>query len=176
MRLFIVISSLEVVPIPGDKITDTDLARSRRCKSGVAHDSYCKISAKTIPKRLNSAPRDRSRLSSHTLTYASERRRTLLSTTKIMISAALLYLALRKVDLFKLFSRFTLTSLFWIDMAIAVKFLQTSLASCAGARSARSAVPPVELGGHALQRDRDIHQPCPPRSAATPCGSRAASP
>lgn len=41
-----------------------------------------------------------------------------------MISGALLYLALRKVDLSKLFSRFTLTSLFWIDMAIAVKFLQ----------------------------------------------------
>jgi uncharacterized membrane protein YbhN (UPF0104 family) len=51
-------------------------------------------------------------------------RRILLSTVKIMISAALLYLALRKVDLTDLLSRFTITSLFWIGMAIAVMFLQ----------------------------------------------------
>lgn len=51
-------------------------------------------------------------------------RRILLSTAKIMISAALLYLALRKVDLSELFSRFTVTSLFWIGVAIAVAFLQ----------------------------------------------------
>lgn len=51
-------------------------------------------------------------------------RRILLSTAKILISAALLYLALRKVDLSELFSRFTVTSLFWIGAAIAVAFLQ----------------------------------------------------
>ena len=51
-------------------------------------------------------------------------RRILLSTAKIMISAALLYLALRKVDLSELFSRFTATSLLWIGVAIAVTFLQ----------------------------------------------------
>jgi uncharacterized membrane protein YbhN (UPF0104 family) len=51
-------------------------------------------------------------------------RRILLSTAKIVISAALLYLALRKVDLSELFSRFTVTSLFWIGLAIAVTFLQ----------------------------------------------------
>ncbi|TCU64596.1 hypothetical protein EDE08_11566 [Bradyrhizobium sp. R2.2-H] len=51
-------------------------------------------------------------------------RRILLSTAKIMISAALLYLALRKVDLSELLSRFTVTSLFWIGVAIAVAFLQ----------------------------------------------------
>lgn len=51
-------------------------------------------------------------------------RRILLSTAKILISVALLYLALRKVDLSELFSRFTATSLFWIAMAIAVTFLQ----------------------------------------------------
>ncbi|MGM4872069.1 lysylphosphatidylglycerol synthase transmembrane domain-containing protein [Bradyrhizobium sp. 956_D2_N1_5] len=51
-------------------------------------------------------------------------RRILLSTAKILISVALLYLALRKVDLTELLSRFTATSLFWIAMAIAVTFLQ----------------------------------------------------
>src|SRR5215831_2864950 len=51
-------------------------------------------------------------------------RRILLSTAKIVVSAALLYLALRKVDPSELFSRFTVTSLFWIGMAIAVTFLQ----------------------------------------------------
>jgi uncharacterized membrane protein YbhN (UPF0104 family) len=51
-------------------------------------------------------------------------RRILLSTAKIVISAGLLYLALRKVNLSELFSRFTVTSLFWIGMAIAVTFLQ----------------------------------------------------
>lgn len=51
-------------------------------------------------------------------------RRILLSTAKILISAALLYLALRKVDLTELFSRFTATSLFWIAVAIMVTFLQ----------------------------------------------------
>lgn len=51
-------------------------------------------------------------------------RRILLSTAKILISAALLYLALRKVDLTELFSRFTVSSLFWIGMAIAVTFFQ----------------------------------------------------
>ncbi|WP_431204137.1 lysylphosphatidylglycerol synthase transmembrane domain-containing protein [Bradyrhizobium betae] len=51
-------------------------------------------------------------------------RRILLSTAKILISGALLYLALRKVDLSELFSRFTATSLFWIAMAIAITFLQ----------------------------------------------------
>jgi uncharacterized membrane protein YbhN (UPF0104 family) len=51
-------------------------------------------------------------------------RRILLSTAKIVVSAGLLYLALRKVNLSDLFSRFTVTSLFWIGMAIAVTFLQ----------------------------------------------------
>jgi uncharacterized membrane protein YbhN (UPF0104 family) len=51
-------------------------------------------------------------------------RRILLSTAKVAISAALLYLALRKVNLSELLSRFTLGSLFWIGMAIAVTFLQ----------------------------------------------------
>ena len=51
-------------------------------------------------------------------------RRILLSIAKVAISAALLYLALRKVNLSELLSRFTVTSLFWIGMAIATTFLQ----------------------------------------------------
>src|SRR5215471_10183291 len=51
-------------------------------------------------------------------------RRILLSAVKILVSGALLYLALRKVSPSELFSRFTVTSLLWIGMAIAVTFLQ----------------------------------------------------
>ena len=51
-------------------------------------------------------------------------RRILLSTIKILISAALLYLALRKVNLSDLVSRINVVSLGWIGMAIAVTFLQ----------------------------------------------------
>jgi uncharacterized membrane protein YbhN (UPF0104 family) len=52
-------------------------------------------------------------------------RRILLSTAKILVSAALLYLALRKVDLVELASRVNnLTSFAWIAVAIAVTFLQ----------------------------------------------------
>ena len=51
-------------------------------------------------------------------------RRILLSTAKILISAALLYLALRKVNLSDLASRINIASLGWIGMAITVTFLQ----------------------------------------------------
>jgi len=51
-------------------------------------------------------------------------RRILLSTIKIVISAALLYLALRKVNLSELASRINIASLGWIGIAIAVTFLQ----------------------------------------------------
>jgi glycosyltransferase 2 family protein len=53
-----------------------------------------------------------------------EMRRILFSTLKILISAALLYFALRKVDLAALFARIDVSSLGWIGMAIAVAFLQ----------------------------------------------------
>jgi hypothetical protein len=66
-------------------------------------------------------------------------RRILLSTAKILISAALLYFALRKVNLSDLVSRINIASLIWIGMAIVVTFLQIFAASCDGARSARSA-------------------------------------
>ena len=51
-------------------------------------------------------------------------RRFLFSTLKILISAALLYLALRKVNLYELASRINIASLGWIALAIAVTFLQ----------------------------------------------------
>jgi uncharacterized membrane protein YbhN (UPF0104 family) len=55
---------------------------------------------------------------------AGEMRQILLSALKILISLALLYLALRKVNLSELASRIDLTSLGWIGLAIAVMFLQ----------------------------------------------------
>jgi len=51
-------------------------------------------------------------------------RRILLSTVKILISAALLYLALRKVDLHNLVSRLNIESVGWLGLAIAVLFFQ----------------------------------------------------
>jgi len=51
-------------------------------------------------------------------------RRILLSTAKILVSAALLYFSLRKVNLTDLVSRLDLASLGWIGLAIAVTFLQ----------------------------------------------------
>ena len=54
-------------------------------------------------------------------------RRILLSTIKILISAALLYFALRKVNLYDLASRIHVESLGWIALAIAVTFLQIFL-------------------------------------------------
>jgi uncharacterized membrane protein YbhN (UPF0104 family) len=54
-------------------------------------------------------------------------RRILFSTAKILISAALLYLALRKVSFYDLAARFNVASLGWIGLAIAVTFLQIFL-------------------------------------------------
>jgi glycosyltransferase 2 family protein len=54
-------------------------------------------------------------------------RRILLSTLKILISAALLYFSLRKVNLADLASRIDIASLGWISLAIAVTFLQILL-------------------------------------------------
>jgi len=51
-------------------------------------------------------------------------RRILLSTVKILISLALLYLALRKVNLSELASRINIASLGWIALAIAMTVLQ----------------------------------------------------
>ncbi|QIG93341.1 MULTISPECIES: lysylphosphatidylglycerol synthase transmembrane domain-containing protein [unclassified Bradyrhizobium] len=54
-------------------------------------------------------------------------RRILLSTVKILISAALLYFSLRKVNLYDLASRIQVESLSWLGLAIAVTFLQIFL-------------------------------------------------
>jgi len=51
-------------------------------------------------------------------------RRILLSTLKILVSAALLYFSLRKINLADLASRINVLSLGWIGLAIAVTFLQ----------------------------------------------------
>jgi hypothetical protein len=51
-------------------------------------------------------------------------RRILVSALKILISVALLYLALSKVDLSELARRFDLASLGWIGLAVAVTILQ----------------------------------------------------
>jgi uncharacterized membrane protein YbhN (UPF0104 family) len=51
-------------------------------------------------------------------------RRILLSTIKILVSATLLYLALRKANFADLASRINVASLGWIGLAIAVTFLQ----------------------------------------------------
>ena len=51
-------------------------------------------------------------------------RRILLSTIKILVSAALLYFALRKANFSDLASRINITSLGWIGVAIAVTFFQ----------------------------------------------------
>src|ERR1700753_2873002 len=51
-------------------------------------------------------------------------RQILLSALKILVSAALLYFALRKADFADLVSRIDLTSLFWLGIAVAVTCLQ----------------------------------------------------
>lgn len=59
-----------------------------------------------------------------TSAQTSAMRQILLSTAKILISAALLYLALRKVDITDLLSRLGFTSAGWIALGIAVTLLQ----------------------------------------------------
>ena len=59
-----------------------------------------------------------------TAAQTSAMRRILLSTAKILISAALLYLALRKVDISDLLSRLGFTSAVWIALAIAATLSQ----------------------------------------------------
>lgn len=54
-------------------------------------------------------------------------RRILLSAVKILVSAALLYFSLRKVNLYDLASRIQIESLGWLGLAIAVTFLQIFL-------------------------------------------------
>jgi uncharacterized membrane protein YbhN (UPF0104 family) len=87
---------------------------------------YCQIGFKNIPRRRSFGVRRRFALlsSSQTSRSAGEMRQILLSTTKILVSAALLYLALRKVDLADLASRINIASLGWIGLAIATTFLQ----------------------------------------------------
>src|SRR6202012_1691297 len=55
---------------------------------------------------------------------ADPMRQILFSALKILISAALLYFSLRKVDFADLLSRIDLNSLLWLGLAVAVTFLQ----------------------------------------------------
>src|SRR6478736_3858627 len=73
-------------------------------------------------------------------------RRILLSAVKILVSGALLYLALRKVDLTELLSRFTATSLFWLGVAIAVTFLQIFVGVLRWREVSSECGAPLELG------------------------------
>jgi hypothetical protein len=73
-------------------------------------------------------------------------RRILLSAAKIIISAGLLYLALRKVNLTDLLSRITVTSLFWIGLAIAVTFLQIFIGVVRWREVSAACGAPIELG------------------------------
>jgi len=77
-----------------------------------------------LPDRLYTHTKARIAPSPETTSRAGEMRQILLSALKIAISAALLYFALRKVDLADLASRFGVASLVWIAVAIAVVFLQ----------------------------------------------------
>ena len=73
-------------------------------------------------------------------------RQILLSTAKIVVSAALLYFALRKVDPSELLSRFNATSLFWIGMAIAATFLQIFVGALRWRLLSAECDAPLELG------------------------------
>jgi uncharacterized membrane protein YbhN (UPF0104 family) len=74
-------------------------------------------------------------------------RRILFSTIKILISLALLYLALRKVDLTELASRVNnLASLGWIAVAIAVTFLQIFVGVLRWRRISAECGAPLGLG------------------------------
>jgi glycosyltransferase 2 family protein len=61
---------------------------------------------------------------SQNLSNAGEMRRILSSAIKILVSAALLYLALRKANFANLASRLDLTSAAWLGLAVALTFLQ----------------------------------------------------
>ncbi|MCP3477139.1 flippase-like domain-containing protein [Bradyrhizobium sp. CCGUVB1N3] len=73
-------------------------------------------------------------------------RRILLSAAKIIVSGALLYLALRKVNPSDLFSRFTVSSLYWIALAIAVTFLQIFVGVLRWREISAQCGAPLELG------------------------------
>ena len=89
--------------------------------------SYCQIDLKTIPRRLGCGTRRGAALlliQLENLASADAMRRILLSTIKILISAALLYFSLRKINISDLVSRIDLASLGWIALAIGVTLIQ----------------------------------------------------
>ena len=91
-------------------------------------------------------------------------RRILLSTLKILVSAALLYLALRKVNLAELASRIDASSMGWIGLAIAISFLQIFVGVLRWREISRVRRAAADQAGDALQRDWDLLQPDLPSS------------
>src|SRR4051812_25549846 len=90
------------------------------------YSAYCQPCSKTIPRRRSPGARrpDSIHWPFPELTSAGDMRKILLSTIKVLVSAALLYLALRKVSFSELASRINVASLVWIGLAIAALFLQ----------------------------------------------------
>ena len=136
--------------------------RCRGCRNTQLR-GYCQIGSKTIPRRRNSARGVEFApflTSFSNLTSAGEMRRILLSTIKILISAALLYFSLRKVNLSDLASRINVGEP-GLDRPGDRRDLPADLSSacCAGARSARNAARRSDQAGDALQPDRNVLQP-----------------
>jgi hypothetical protein len=110
---------------------------------------YCQIGIKTIPRRRSPACGIKFKLlltSFSNLASDLEMRRILLSTIKILISAALLYLSLRKVNLSELASRIDIASLGWIALAIAVTFLQIFVGVLRWCQISAECGAPLEIG------------------------------
>ena len=84
-------------------------------------------------------------------------RRILLSILKILVSAALLYFSLRKIDLAELASRLDVSSLGWIGLAVAVTFLQILVGVLRWRDIGAECGAPLPIrAGDALQRDRNL--------------------
>src|SRR4051812_5878243 len=87
--------------------------------------AYCQNGCETIPRRAipRAIPPGRA-FDTPQNQRPPTMRRILLSALKILVSAALLYLALRKVDFHELASRFDVASFGWIGLAILATLVQ----------------------------------------------------
>jgi len=108
-------------------------------------------------------------------------RRILLSTTKILISATLLYFALRKANFSDLASRLDVASLGWIGLAIAATLLQIFVGVLRWqAVSAECGAPLATMQAFRFNMiGTFFNQTLPSSIGAMPCGcgwSRAAEP
>jgi hypothetical protein len=86
--------------------------------AATGNPDYCHVGSKTIPRSAWFCVGSSSR-------HQGEMRQYLFSAAKLLVSATLLYFALRKIDLLALFSRVNnVASLVWIALAIGVTFFQ----------------------------------------------------